>query len=158
MNLRLVAVVAATAVLSSVLSVGAARLSVNSAAQASPPAARTTTPSETDLLTEIADNTSVANGKLHVLGEDLQSILSEDKKVYSINYLSAKRLRYINTNLLALYDKFKSTFEYRWPKHTKSTVNENTLIEATLCSMDLWLQDQVLSDNEPQLPPCGGKG
>jgi hypothetical protein len=136
MNLRLIAVIAVTAVLSSVLSVGAAQLSVNSAAQASPPAARTTTPSETDLLTEIADNTSVANGKLHVLGEDLQSILSEDKKVYSINYLSAKRLRFINTNLI---------------------VNENTLIEATLCSMDLWLQDQVLDDTSPQLPPCGGK-
>jgi hypothetical protein len=92
-----------------------------------------------------------------VLGEDLQSILSEDKKVYSINYLSAKRLRFINTNLIALFNKFKSTFEYRWPKDTKSTVNENTLIEATLCSMDLWLQDQVLDDTSPQLPPCGGK-
>jgi hypothetical protein len=155
MNLRLIAVIAVTAVLSSVLSMGAAQLSIDSAAQAAPPAARTTTPSETDLLTEIAGNTSVANGKLHVLGEDLQSILSEDKKIYSINYLGAKRLRFINTNLLALFDKFKSTFQYRNGPHSKYNVNEMTLIEETLCSMDQWLQDQVLGDGHHQLPPCG---
>lgn len=157
MNYRLIATVIVTAALSSALSVGVAELAVTSAAQAAPPAASATDPTETDLLTDIANNTSVANGKLHVLGEDLQSILAEEKKVYSDTYLGAKRLRYINTNLIAFYKQFKSTFEYRNAPHTKYSVNELTLIEGTLCSMDLWLQDQVLDDTEPQLPPCGGK-
>ena len=84
------------------------------------------------------------------------SILAEDRKAYSIQYLSAKRLRFINTNLIAFLKQFKSTFVYRNAAHTKCTVNENTLIEGTLCSIDLWLQDEVLGDTRPKLPPCGG--
>lgn len=156
MNLRLIGVIAVTAALTSALSVGAAQLSVTSAAQAAPRSTAVADPTEIDLLTKIADNTSTANGKLHVLGQDLLSILAEAKKSYSIEYLSAKRLRYINTNLVTLFDKFKNTFEYRNPVHTRYTVNEMTLIESTLCSMDLWLQDEVLDNTEPQLPPCGG--
>jgi hypothetical protein len=76
--------------------------------------------------------------------------------VYSIDYLSAKRLRYINTNLIALYDKFKSTFLYRNGPHAKYDVNEMTLVEETLCSMDQWLQDEVLGNNDQPGPPCGG--
>jgi hypothetical protein len=150
MDTRLIATAAVTAALASVLSVGVAHLSVTGTAQAAP---STSTPSETQLLTEIVDNTSTANDKLHVLGEDLKSILSEDEKVYSISYLSAKRLRYINTNLLALDHDLKSDFTYRNPYHTKYTVNELTLLESTLCDVVFWTQDDATGSGSPELPP-----
>ena len=92
MNLRLIAAVVVAAVLSSALSLGVSQLSAASPAQATPRSAAAA-PTDSELLAEIADNTATANGKLHVLGQDLQSVLSEEKKVYSINYLGAKRLR-----------------------------------------------------------------
>lgn len=153
MNLRLIAAVAVAAVLSSGLSVGVSQLSAASPAPATPRSAAAA-PTDSELLAEIADNTATANGKLHVLGQDLQSVLSEEKKVYSINYLGAKRLRFINDNLIALYKHFKSVFSYRDPYKTHYNVNELTLLEQSLCNIEFWAKDEATGTGAHQGPPC----
>jgi hypothetical protein len=149
--------VAATAALSSCLSVGMVQAFSSAPAGAAPRASQVATPpSETDLLTEIAANTSTANGKLHVLGADLKSIRAAQKASAPYTKVSASRLKIIDTNLVAFYKKMASDLSYNGHATTKYVGNEAHLQEATLCEIEFWVQaESAGSAPNVVLPPCG---
>jgi hypothetical protein len=159
MSSRLFGTVVAAAVLSSCLSVGLMQVIATPTAGAAPGVPQTgTAPTETQLLTEIADNGATTNDKLHVIGGDLQSILSEDKKNESLTDLSAKRLRFINTNLGTFYKKFASDFSYSKPSTNKYTGNEMHTLVAAVCEVELDLTAEAAGDAPiVDFPPCGGR-
>jgi hypothetical protein len=128
---RLVGTVLATAAVSCCLCLGAMQL------LATPPASASSsvqTPTDSELLQQIADNTSKTNADLVNVNDNLKRLVKSEGKVSLYTDTTALRLKNVNTNLVALHNQLKSIFAYRGPR-TSYTFNALSDLMAGLCAI-----------------------